>query len=110
MEHHAGSDQPSVCNGPDFGERCPRNTDPECAHALTGDLPRMFALVQEFYEEDEGEEDGESVTEVVAYGLALPGGTVATVGANGNEFGRWTSAHSAARRLHSDLVWLGDGS
>ncbi|MGJ6961471.1 hypothetical protein ACSDR0_06125 [Streptosporangium sp. G11] len=69
----------------------------------------MFALVQEFYEDDEGEEDGESVTEVVAYGLTLPGGTAATVGANGNGFGRWTSAYSAARRLHSDLVWLGSG-
>ncbi|MER5649207.1 hypothetical protein [Streptosporangium sp. NPDC002524] len=103
MEQHNGSDQSSARNAPDFDEHCP-------AYTMTGDLPRMFALVQEFYEEGEGEDDGESVTEVVAYGLTLPGGTAAIVGANGHGFGRWTSAHSAARRLHSDLVWLGGGS
>lgn len=104
MEHRTGSKQSPARHAPDFDERCPQSTDPECAHTPAGDLPRMFALVQEFYEDD-----GESFTEVVAYGLALPGGTAATVGATGHGFGRWTSAHSAARRLHSDLVWLGDG-
>ncbi|WP_329092860.1 hypothetical protein [Streptosporangium sp. NBC_01469] len=105
MEHHTGSD-----HAPDFGERGPQNTDHERARTPTGNPPRMFALVQElFYEENEDDErDEESVTEVVAYGLALPCGTAATVGANGRDFGRWTSAHSAARRLHSDLVWFGD--
>ncbi|WP_156056065.1 hypothetical protein [Streptosporangium roseum] len=70
--------------------------------ALAGGLPRMFALVQET-----GEDDEEIVTEVVAYGLALPCGTAATVGVV-NGFGRWMSAHSTASRLRSDLVWLGD--
>lgn len=57
---------------------------------------RAFALVQEI---DEGE------TEVVAYGLELPDGIAATVGVV-QGFGRWQSARNAARRLHSDLVWL----
>ncbi|MFF0578592.1 hypothetical protein ACFY19_24170 [Streptosporangium saharense] len=57
---------------------------------------RAFALVQEI---DEGE------TEVVAYGLELPTGVAATVGVV-QGFGRWQSARNAARRLHSDLVWL----
>lgn len=71
--------------------------------ALIGGLPRMFALVQET-----GEDDEEIVVEVVAYGLALPCGTAATVGVV-NGFGRWMSAPSAASRLCSDLVWLENG-
>ncbi|GAA4185401.1 hypothetical protein GCM10022252_15730 [Streptosporangium oxazolinicum] len=113
MERSPKFGQPSAHHDQGFGGHLVRDTNPEHAYEATrmptGDLPRMFALVQEFYEDDEGEEDVESFTEVVAYGLALPGGTVATVAANGSEFGRWTSAHNAARRLHTDLVWLGDG-
>ncbi|MFF5107856.1 hypothetical protein [Streptosporangium sp. NPDC000509] len=103
MEHHPGSDQPSACHNPDFGEHYPREVALERAYTLTGDLPRMFALVQDFAESEE------SHPEVVAYGLALPGGTATTVGANGRGFGLWASPRSAARRLHSDLVWFGDG-
>ncbi|MFJ2033855.1 hypothetical protein [Streptosporangium sp. NPDC087985] len=110
MERHAGSDQSSACHDPDFDEHCPQNTDPEracaSAHMPTGDLPRMFALVQEFDEDDE--DDGQSSREVVAYGLVLPDGTAATISRNGNGFGRWTNAHRAARRLSSDLVWLSE--
>ncbi|MFI6454855.1 hypothetical protein ACIBF6_25215 [Streptosporangium amethystogenes] len=112
MEQHAGSDQPPVCHDPDFDERYPQITGPEsaCASARlpTDDLPRMFALVQEFDEDDE--RDGPSSPEVVAYGLALPDGTAATVTRNGYGFGRWTNAHRAARRLGSDLVWLGESA
>ncbi|MFF0307862.1 hypothetical protein ACFYSC_10550 [Streptosporangium sp. NPDC004379] len=62
----------------------------------------MFALVQGV------EEDGEEIiAKVVAYGLALPCGTAATVGV-ADGFGRWRSAHSAASRLRAGLVWLGD--
>ncbi|WP_326638024.1 hypothetical protein OG884_28815 [Streptosporangium sp. NBC_01755] len=112
MEHHAGSDQPSVRHDPDFDERCPRSTGPESAYASarmpTGDLPRMFALVQELDEDDE--RGRASSPEVVAYGLALPDGTAATVSRNGYGFGRWTNAHRAAHRLGSDLVWLGESA
>ncbi|WP_440104274.1 hypothetical protein [Streptosporangium sp. H16] len=71
--------------------------------ALAGGLPRAFALVQEF-----GDHEGEGVAEVVAYGLALPGGEAATVGVTARGFGSWQSADSAAYRLRSDLVWLGE--
>lgn len=107
MEHHTGSDQSSAHHVQDFDGRDPQSTVSKraCKGACmpSGDLPRMFALVQEF-----DEDDGESLTEVVAYGLALPDGTAATVGANGHGFGRWTNAHRAAWRLRSDLVWFGD--
>ncbi|MFI6450813.1 hypothetical protein ACIBF6_04610 [Streptosporangium amethystogenes] len=96
MEHRSDLGQPSACHGPEFGEHYPQEVALERAYTLTGDLPRMFALVQDF-------------TEVVAYGLVLPGGTATTVGANGRGFGLRTSPRSAARRLHSDLVWFGDG-
>ncbi|MEV4753449.1 hypothetical protein AB0K21_44505 [Streptosporangium sp. NPDC049248] len=95
MEHRSDLGQPSACHGPDFGEHHPQEVALERVYALVGDLPRMFALVQDF-------------TEVVAYGLALPGGTATTVGANGRGFGLWASPRSAARRLHSDLVWFGN--
>ncbi|WP_214410876.1 hypothetical protein [Sphaerisporangium fuscum] len=45
---------------------------------------------------------------VVAVGMALPGGGAATVATDGREFGRWGSADRAARRLHSECVWLGE--
>ncbi|MER5625329.1 hypothetical protein ABT061_30265 [Streptosporangium sp. NPDC002544] len=108
MEHRSDLGRPSACHDPDFGERLTGNADPaqvrEATYALTGGSPRLFALIQEF-----GEEGEEVDAVVVAYGMALPGGTVTTVGANGRGFGLWTSARSAARRLHSDLVWFGDG-
>ncbi|MFD0883082.1 hypothetical protein ACFQ08_00675 [Streptosporangium algeriense] len=63
-------------------------------------VPRVFALVQEGWEDER--------PEVVAYGLTLPGGQAATVGADGRGHGLWNSARSAARRLRSDLVWFGD--
>ncbi|MEV0419532.1 hypothetical protein [Streptosporangium canum] len=121
MEHFNGSDYPPVYHGagPQRGEIGDGEDDlswkpdsslagddspltREGVRALAGGLPRMFALVQET-----GEDDEEIVVEVVAYGLALPCGTAATVGVV-NGFGRWTSARSAASRLRSDLVWLGD--
>ncbi|MEV8631799.1 hypothetical protein AB0395_09095 [Streptosporangium sp. NPDC051023] len=108
MEHHNGPNRPSANQAANFGEGHP---DTELGHAhqsthpLIGELPRMFALAQGF---DEGDEEEESPTEVVAYGLALPGGATTTVGANGHGFGLWNSASSAARRLHSDLAWLGE--
>lgn len=107
MERSLESDQPSACH--DSGVSGDLTRDTESGHireetpALTGE-PRLFALIQECAGDNEG-----VMTEVVAYGLTLPGGAAATVGVNGNGFGRWTSAHSAARRLHSDLLWLGDG-
>lgn len=111
MEQHAGSNQPPVCHDPDFDERRPQTTGPEsaCASARmpTDDLPRMFALVQGF---DEDERDGRGSREVVAYGLALPDGTAATVTRSGYGFGRWTNADRAAHRLGSDLVWLGESA
>jgi hypothetical protein len=111
MEHFSGFGQSPACRCPHSqriatgGDGClPRGADLEGAHqdALTGGLPRMFALVQESGEDDE------IVTEVVAYGLALPDGGAATVGVAASGFGRWISAHSAASRLNSDLVWLGE--
>ncbi|MER7205547.1 MULTISPECIES: hypothetical protein [Streptosporangium] len=63
-------------------------------------VPRVFALVQEGWEGEQAE--------VVAYGLTLPCGQAATIGADGRGHGLWNSAQSAARRLHSDLVWFGD--
>lgn len=113
MQHHIGPGQPPIPRDPIYNGHCPQNTDPKCAHrggrALTGGSPRVFALVQEFDEDDETGEGGEEVvTEVVAYGLALPDGTAATVGLIGHGFGRWRSPYSAASRLHSDLVWLGE--
>ncbi len=108
MEHSLEFGQPSACHDSGVGGHLARDTEPEHAReetrTLTDEPPRLFALIQECGGDDEG-----VVTEVVAYGLTLPGGTAATFGANGHGFGRWTSAHSAARRLRSDLVWLGDG-
>ncbi|MEU9832812.1 hypothetical protein AB0D67_14910 [Streptosporangium sp. NPDC048047] len=65
----------------------------------------MFALVR-MHEDPDGVKDHERV---VAYGLELPDGTAATVGADGHGFGSWTNAERAALRLDSDLVWLGGG-
>ncbi|MEU8207060.1 hypothetical protein [Streptosporangium sp. NPDC049046] len=111
MEHFNGSDNPTVYHGASSWESAtgsdgyalPNGIDHgptrEDVRALAGGLPRVFALVQEF---------GEDVPEVVAYGLALPGGEAATVGVTARGFGSWRSADSAAYRLHSDLVWLGE--
>jgi hypothetical protein len=116
MKHFSGSDHPTVYHGAGLqesaigsgGDASPGDADwgptREDVQALTGGLPRMFALIQEFGE-DSGD-SGEIVTEVVAYGLALPGGTAVTIGVTHQGFGRWMSAHSAASRLCSDLVWL----
>ncbi len=107
MERHTGSDQSPAHHDPSFDAPHPWDRVPEPARedmrALIRELPRMFALVQ-------GCDNEETVAEVVAYGLALPGGTATTVGANGHGFGLWRSADSAAWRLHSDLVWLGEGA
>jgi hypothetical protein len=50
---------------------------------------------------------GVAVREVVAYGIALPNGSVATVGASGRGFAQWASLDSASERMCSELVWLG---
>ncbi|MEV8636350.1 hypothetical protein AB0395_32320 [Streptosporangium sp. NPDC051023] len=98
MERPTGSDHPIVHHDPaqDGGF-----WTAEEVRALAGGLPRVFALVQGF------EDDEEGVAGVVAYGLELPCGTAATVGVD-RGFGRWSSALSAATRLDSDLVWLGE--
>lgn len=67
----------------------------------TSEAPRLFVLVQEGVDEDDV-----VVREVVAYGIALPGGAAATVPARGNGFGRWISPETASRRLCSELVWV----
>ncbi|MGC5011882.1 hypothetical protein ACLQ2R_14050 [Streptosporangium sp. DT93] len=113
MEHFNGSDHPTVYHGaypPEVANGSDSNVFHEHAgltkedvRALAGGLPRVFALVQEF-----GDHDEEGVAEVVAYGLALPGGEAATVGVTARGFGSWRSADSAAHRLRSDLVWLGE--
>ncbi|TYB46728.1 hypothetical protein [Actinomadura chibensis] len=69
--------------------------------AGTSEAPRLFVLVQEDLDEDYA-----VIREVVAYGIALPGGAAATVFARGGGFGRWISPESASRRLHSELVWV----
>ncbi|MFF3436748.1 hypothetical protein [Streptosporangium sp. NPDC002721] len=108
MERSLEFDQPSACHAPGVGDHLTHDTEPEHpreeTRLPTGELPRLFALIQEYAGDDE-----KAVVEVVAYGLTLPGGTAATIGANGHGFGRWTSARSAARRFHSELVWLGGG-
>lgn len=115
MEHFNGSDYPTVYHG--VGSRRGETGGDggglswqsdsalgrEEIRALAGGLPRMFALVRQAEGEDE-----EIMARLVAYGLALPGGDAATVGAI-RGFDRWMSPRSAAYRLGSDLVWLGDG-
>lgn len=63
--------------------------------------PRLFALIHE-----SDDENDRLVREVRAYGIALPGGSAATVGATGSGWGHWRSADSASWRTGSDLVWL----
>ncbi|MFF0306006.1 hypothetical protein ACFYSC_01195 [Streptosporangium sp. NPDC004379] len=65
----------------------------------------MFALAR-LFEDSDGVKGRERV---LPYGLELPDGTAATVGADGHGFGSWTNAERAALRLDSDLVWLGGG-
>ncbi|MEU8379700.1 hypothetical protein [Streptosporangium sp. NPDC048865] len=79
----------------------PENIGPtrEDVRALAGGLPHVFAPVQEFTDHDR-----EGAAEVVAYGLALPGGEAATVGVTCRGFGTWRSADSTAHRLRSDPV------
>ncbi|MER5624951.1 hypothetical protein ABT061_28345 [Streptosporangium sp. NPDC002544] len=117
MEHFDGSDYPTVYHGMvswrgetgggggGLSWQSDSTLGREEVRALAGGLPRVFALVREAEGEGEGEE---IMARLVAYGLALPGGDAATVGTP-RGFGRWTSARSAAYRLGSDLVWLGDG-
>ncbi|MEV8631818.1 hypothetical protein AB0395_09190 [Streptosporangium sp. NPDC051023] len=99
MELHPES---PIRHDPNVDERPSRSTAPGSSpEDALRDLPRMFALVQ-------GGDDEETVAEVVAYGLALPGGMATTVGTNGHGFGLWLSADSAAWRLRSDLIRLGE--
>ncbi|TDC73667.1 hypothetical protein [Actinomadura sp. 7K507] len=69
-----------------------------------GAAPRLFALVREDYGEDDA-----VVEEVVAYGVALPDGSAATVPLSGRGLGRWLTPQSASRRMLSELVWLSPG-
>lgn len=66
-----------------------------------GNPPRLFALVQEDYGEDDS-----VIHEVVAYGIALPSGSATTFLASGEGIGRWISPESASRRLDSELIWV----
>ncbi|MFD0857290.1 hypothetical protein ACFQ07_34115 [Actinomadura adrarensis] len=79
--------------------------DPEMsavvAECCGGEMPRLFALVREFDDEND-----QPVREVVAYGIALPNGGAATVGASGRQFGKWASPDAASLRMNSELVWL----
>jgi hypothetical protein len=59
-------------------------------------MARMFALVQEYDDEDE-----QPVREIVAYGMAL------TVPPSGAGLSKWQSPDSASRRTGAELVWLG---
>ncbi|GHH62652.1 hypothetical protein GCM10017673_02240 [Streptosporangium violaceochromogenes] len=110
MEHRPDFDRSPLTHGLESERRCTQNTGATCAgegrHALNGGSPRVFALVREF--DEGGEDEAATIAEVVAYGLTLPDGTAATVSPTGHGFGRWRSAHSAASRLRSSLVWFGD--
>lgn len=73
----------------------------EWVAALVGGVaPRLFALVREDYGEDDA-----VVEEVVAYGIALPNGSAATVLARGSGFGRWISPR--ALRGGCARIWCG---
>jgi hypothetical protein len=81
-----------------------RDADTNRQELWTGRPPRLFVLVQEFDEHDA------VVQEVVAYGIALPDGSAATISPQGWSSGRWRSPESASRRLCSDLLWLPSAS
>jgi hypothetical protein len=74
----------------------------EVAELTGGKAARMFALVQEW-----DDDNVQPVRKVVAFGIALPNGAVATVGASGWGFAHWASLDTASRRMCSELVWLG---
>ncbi|SNT30575.1 hypothetical protein SAMN05443665_10234 [Actinomadura meyerae] len=77
----------------------------EWAVALGGGVaPRLFALVR-----DESGEDDTAVEEILAYGIALPDGSAATVPLSGRGFGRWLTPESASDRTSAALVWLSPG-
>lgn len=86
MEHVPGSDYPPVYHN-----------DLEGYASVIGIAPRLFALIQSFDEVD---------AELVAYGIALPDGTAATIGPHGRGVGHWADPARAAARFASDLVWL----
>ncbi|XVQ12810.1 hypothetical protein ACQP1W_09710 [Spirillospora sp. CA-255316] len=73
----------------------------EVARLAGGEAARMFALVEEYDDDNE-----QPVREIVAYGMALPGGHVMTVPPSGAGLFKWQSPQSASRRLGSELVWL----
>ncbi|MEV5413632.1 hypothetical protein AB0K60_32995 [Thermopolyspora sp. NPDC052614] len=111
MEHFSGSDYSTVYHGPNAegnaagpgGRLMPDAGGPETGERVRAFIgtPRLFALVR--HDEDEGS------TEVVAYGIALPEGGAATIGVGRSSFGRWISAQTAATRLRTELVWVGQG-
>ncbi|MFC5749359.1 hypothetical protein [Actinomadura rugatobispora] len=74
----------------------------EVAELAGGAVARMFALVQEYDDDNE-----QPVREVVAYGMELPGGLVMTVPPSGAGLSKWQSPDSASRRTGAELVWLG---
>ena len=84
-------------------ERSPVYHDDDELRTIVAELwpagpPRLFALVQEDEDEDE-----QLVRHVMAYGIELPGGEAATVGAVP---GHWPSADSASECVGSDVLWL----
>lgn len=105
MERLAASGSPPVYHGQEssgdaIGSGVRSLITQEDLRESFGELPRLFALLQEFGGE------GDDVIEVVTYGISLSAGAT-TIGVDGRLVGRWRSAESAARRLGAHLVWLG---
>jgi hypothetical protein len=85
MDHRSGSDSPPVYHGRDQA-------------AMR--WPRLFALL------DYAGEESETRDLIRWYGLAIPGGSAATIWPDGRPHGRWISAERLAVRLDLELVWL----
>lgn len=98
MEGIRRSGRPSVPHGDEPESRI---AAAEVAEPAGGRVARLFALVQEFDDDND-----RPVREVVAYGMALPSGHTMTVTPSGAGIHTWQSPHSASRRLGSELVWL----
>ncbi|RAY13297.1 hypothetical protein DPM19_19615 [Actinomadura craniellae] len=96
MDGIRGSEQPPV-----YHERDPAGAGADAADPDRAGTARLFMLVQE-----DTDDNDVPVRDVVAYGMALPGGHVLTVHPSGRGISNWRSPESASRRLDSELVWL----